>query len=480
MRIFKKYVISMLIMFVLSLLPAYAENTASDKLQDSSSGKGISLNKFIKEGCLNNSEFKKIIMDRLYLEYKDDLNLDIGEIIADFETGYLYSPDTDKEGVTGGITVSKLFPETATDISASFDTSPGLSERSSSVSLKVSQEIAENSFGRKWHLKKESLDFEKDLVLYQVAESYEDYLYYLVTLYYDWLSIWRELETAENSYRESRKLFENILSRKENNIADQADADRSELQLLSKIEAVHSAENNYKNACVKVFDAAGLPPDSDFFPEDSENGIIAGNSEFRLDDSVKEKSRTYRILDLYEKIGEKTVDIAKNSLLPRISLFSEYSASGTGYNVSDERSSYLSFGISLTGIGEKRREQAVFETAALDLDKRKLDNSITKKDLDITLAKYINDIENRIELARIYEKKTVLAEKILLDERKKYRIGKTNLSSLIDAVNSVDLNRIKKLGYEAEINSLRAGWLNLTDSLIQEDDESLTGYDFSL
>lgn len=464
--------ILLLFLFISVFYPAAADNTAAE-IQE------LTLDEFIKKGCRNNPQFKKIVIDRLYLEYKDDLNLDIGEIITDFETGYQYSSDTDKDGITGNISVGRLFPATATQVTAGYQNTPGVQDRNSELSFRISQEIADNSFGKKYRLEKEAVGFEKDLILYQVAEAYEDYLYYLVTLYYNWLTSWRELEAAENSLSESRKLVDNIIARNKNSIADQSDVDRSELQFLSKMEAVSIAENTFAKTASKIFDASGIDPGPGFYPAGPENGLISGETDLIFSEDLNKKSRTYRILDLYEKIGQKKVNIGKNSLLPKISLFSEVSLEGSGYELAEDRDRVLSFGISMSGIGENKYRKAVLKSAEIDLDKKKLENIISKKELDTALADYLNDIKNRKALVKIYERKTELAEKILKNERKKFSIGKTNLSSLIDAVNSLDDSRTKKLLFEADINILTAGWLNLTDSLIIKSENSESGYSFS-
>ena len=133
-------------MLIFTDVSVFAQSSSENS--SSYADKQLSLDVFIKTACEANPEFKKIIIDRLYLEYKDDLNLDIGELTAEFETGYMYSADTDKDGITGTATVKKLFAETATDISLTYDTSPGTIDRSSSVNFRISQEIAENSFGK--------------------------------------------------------------------------------------------------------------------------------------------------------------------------------------------------------------------------------------------------------------------------------------------------------------------------------------------
>ena len=429
--------------------PVSAESILGNNTPDQE--RQLSLNDFVSRSCESNPGFRKIIIDRLYLEYKDDLDLDIGEIVADFEAGYMYSLDTDKDGFEGGLSVSRLFPQTGTEISALYNTGPGIEDRSSSLTFSISQDIAENSFGKKYKLEKEALGYEKEIIIYQVAEAYEDYLYTLVTLYFDWLSSARAYETAENSYSESKKLLDNVNARKDSSIADHEDVSRSELQLLAKMEDAATAENSYRKNTIQILDAAGLPADSDYYPSEADlyssvlekSGLFPGGKNPE-DFKIPEKSRTYRILSLNEKLGIKNSEVIKNSLLPDISLFTEISASGTGYNLAEERTRSLSFGISVADFGERRNRKAQLETAEIDIKKIILENSISRKDLDIRLLNYSEDIKNMIRLAEIYERKTVLAEKILKEEQKKYRIGKTDLSSLIDAINTLDLNRRKK------------------------------------
>lgn len=138
------------------------------------------------------------------------------------------------------------------------------------------------------------------------------------------------------------------------------------------------------------------------------------------------------------------MEIAKNALLPGISLFTEYNITGTEYNLQEDRTRVLSFGISLNQIGQRRKERAVLKTAEIDLEKEILENRITRKDLDISLDDYSKDIISSRELAEIYERKTVLSELIVEEQRKQYRIGKTDLSSLIEAINTLDRTRSKK------------------------------------
>ncbi len=447
-----------LFLFIIVLPGVPAEN--------SQAGKGFSVKEYIEASCRNNPEFKKILIEKLYLEYRDDLDLDIGEIIAEIETSYLYSLDTDAEGMKSGITIGRLFPDTGTEISLNYQTSPAVLDRNSAVSINISQEIAGNAFGKRYRLEKKNLDFEKEIIRYQIAEAYEDYIYYLITVYFDWLSSYRTMITARNSYKESIKLLDNITDRKRNSIADDSDVNRITLQSLSKEESVSLSENEYRNITDLLRDTCGCVSEDIIYPVDPSSDFPdAGNLNT---DDIKKKSRTYRMLSLYEKIGITEVQIKKHNLLPSVSLFSEIAASGKGYGVSDETERTLSLGISLSGIGERRYKRAALETSRIDLDKQMLENRISVNDLDIKLKTVSGNINNLKNIIKIYERKIRLSEMILESERKKFNIGKTDLSSLIDAINALDENRIKKREYESEINIYKAQWLSLTDSLVTE------------
>jgi len=209
---------------------------------------GVSLEEFIRQACQNDTTFQRILIDQLAIQYQKAINIPAGDLVVSVTNQYQTFFDPKESEVDNSLSLRKLFPYTGTTISTDYTSSVSSTTRAvtSEFNTYISQSIAENAFGRNTRLLSEIVGLENDLAGHQIIEAYEDYLAALITVYLNWYSAFKNLETAENSYRENSKLLDNVKARQRSNIALPVDVNKVNIQVLAKEENLIILENQYQ------------------------------------------------------------------------------------------------------------------------------------------------------------------------------------------------------------------------------------------
>jgi len=165
-------------LLVFSLSAAFSQETSIRE---------ISLEEFIQEACKNDTLFQKILIDRLSLKYQKAIEIPAADLVLSATNRYRTFLRTKESEVDNSLSLSKLFPYTATTIAADYTSSVSASTRAitSELDVYISQPIAENAFGRDTRLLDKIVGVEIDVAKYQIIEAYEDYLASLIQIYLD-------------------------------------------------------------------------------------------------------------------------------------------------------------------------------------------------------------------------------------------------------------------------------------------------------
>ncbi len=422
---------------------------------------------FVEKSCAANPVFSRILTDSLYLKYKEALEMPLDNYTLDFEFSYDYKPDTDNGGTGSKISLSRLFPATGTEGSINYQYTPGMADPSSSVSFEISQDIAENAFGKAYSLEGIGIDSQKKIAQYQIAEAYEEYLSVLIQEYYRWVSVSENLKTAENGYKEGLKLLENTEKRRASMIASSLDVSQMKLTVLDKKENLLKIRSEYDKTVRKI---------KDFMKDKSETVIKPGSRSInlKLDDDfdtafekIKTGARTFFILDELEKSGLNSIEIKKRALMPSAELFSAYRYGGAGYLPEADPVRSLSFGVRIsTGFPDKK-QKAALETASIDYSKTLLSREISTDSLRLALYELYQQIKDTDVLSELYNEKLSAAEMILKDEEQNFKIGKSTLKDYTDAINRLDSIRYGIQSLKAQKNIYNIEWMRLSDTLAE-------------
>ncbi|MFH1868293.1 MAG: TolC family protein, partial [Candidatus Omnitrophota bacterium] len=433
--------------------------------------KALRLEEFIKQACQKDTVFQQILIDGLALKYEKALQLPAADLVMSLEGQYdfLYRPDyNDPES---SISLSKLFPYTGTEVEAGYSSSLAVNTRrvTSDFTVKVSQPIAQNAFGKNTRLLEKIVGLEIEVAKHQIIEAYEDYLAALTRLYYDWYSAYENLKTGQNSYNENMKLLENIKEREKNKIALPIDTNKLTLQVIAKEENLISLRNSYESYLNLIKEAIRYEGIGEFFPQDSslyaELKIM-----FEKDyERFKQESRTSQVLFSLEKKSLIEIDKYADELLPSINIFAGYSLDGTQHDLGDkEKMAFV--GASFDWPFPGQVETAEYETTKIDSKKTFLSSESTRVQLYTKLKNIHIAIEREKKLIGLSEDKIKLARSIVNDETENYSLGRATLNDLIDEINKLEDNKFSKISHQIQLKKLTIEWLRLSDSLVAESD----------
>ncbi|MFT7637228.1 MAG: hypothetical protein ACI9Y8_001002, partial [Candidatus Omnitrophota bacterium] len=229
------------------LLTCHGLALANDGLPTSVDTEAISLIDYIKQGTQSDTRFEEILVDQMILNYQKDLRLPPADLILSVKEQYHLFIEPDKERGETSVSLKQLFPMTGTQIEAGYEATPvsATQRNTSTVSIQVTQSIAQNAFGHSTRLLDKIIGLEVDIARHQVIEAYEDYLSVIIFIYFEWYEAYRNLQIGISSYQENLKLLTNIKDRQKSNIALPIDVNKVEIQVMDKHEALIAFQDKY-------------------------------------------------------------------------------------------------------------------------------------------------------------------------------------------------------------------------------------------
>ena len=448
---------------VILLCPALSGQTA---------GKTLPLETFIRLAAERNTAFEEILIDELPLQYTGTLALPADDLILSVKGQYMLMLEDGKSGPEYGFGLDKLFPATATRLSASYsaDQNFGSANSESTFRFAIVQPIAENAFGKANHLIEKLSGIENDVARHQIAEAYEDYLASLITLYYDWYASRENLATATAAYKDAKKQLDNIRERAKNSIALPIDVNKIKVQTVSRKEQMVSLNNDYEAKTNLVMEAIRASENERPEPETPKKPRRYKPDDFNRElDAFLLAGRTTRILDLLEDKAGTEVAQAADRLLPSVNLTAGYEVTGENRFFSDPEQGFFA-GITLEWPLPQRQETARHEISRINRQRVSLSGTNTRRALETSLKNLSRSIENQYRLIELAEEKISISDAIVKDEKKNYSLGKTNLNDLIDEVNRLEGNRFNLISREIELRKLIVEWKRLSDTLVRTRD----------
>lgn len=460
-----KYKLIILYYFLFIIVQAVS---AGENAEISNGNRILPIEEFIKLSTKNDTSFEEILIDELSLQYSKDLTLPARDLVLSVKGQYNFFLSQNREEPESTVSLDKLFPYSATSISAAYKSKPSFSSQAnaSEFALSISQPIAQNAFGKATRLHDKILGVEIDVARHQIIEAYEDYFAVIINAYYDWYEAYENLKIGESSYAENLKLLKNVKERQSNKIALPIDVNKINIQVLAKEEKLVNLKEQYDrslNIVEKAIRYTGnefLEPLEPMLYKEKNIDFESGYRLFRKD------SRTYQILNLLEEKSSLEVDKYADDLLPSINLLFGYTVNGDDFGIKNEDNKIIA-GMSVDWPFPDQIDKAEYETSKITLDKRRLATKNTHFQLYTDLKNLHRQIEKEKELIAISDEKIQLAEAVVIDETENYSFGKVTLNDFIQSVNVLDDNRFNKTSYTVQLKKLILEWLRLTDQLIK-------------
>ena len=469
MRKRKVLILIVVLMVVFVSIRSIAEE--GPEIEKQNNNTVLSIREFIDLSTRKDTEFEKILIDELSLQYEKDLGLPARDIVLSVRGQYDFILNQEREEPEASVSLSKLFPFVGTTLTAEYDITPPYTstDSTSEFTFEVSQPIAENAFGKATKLKDKIIGIEIDVAKHQIVEAYEDYLATVIAGYYDWYEAYENLKIGESSYLENTKLLGNIRERQKASIALPIDVNKVSLQVLAKREKLIELKEEHDNALNFIKKAIRYEGNGEIIPEEPhlyDEITISFNEDYGI---FKKKSRTYEMLNLLEEKSSLEVDEDADDLLPSIDLLLGYNVKGKDWGIKTEDNMAYA-GVSIDWPLPDQVERAEYETAKIALEKTKLSTIGTHFKLYTDIKNLSIGMESEKELLSIAKEKIDLAKSVLEDETENYSFGKITLNDYIDAVNVFDNNRFDKILHNMLYKKLVIEWLRMTDNLVAEKD----------
>ena len=431
----------------------------------------LPLREFIDLAVRNDTEFEKILIDELSLQYEKDLGLPADDLVLEIKGQHDLMLSQERAETGGSVALARLFPYTGTSVETEYTTASSYTstENATTLTVEVSQPIAQNAFGKATRLKDKIIGVELDVARHQIIEAYEDYLAAVITGYYIWYEAYENLNIGESSYNENLKLLDNIKERQKSNIALAIDVNKVHLQVLAKKEKLIELKEEYANALNFIEQATRYDGKESLVPHEPEvykDVTVVFEEDF---EKFKDAGRTCQVLNLLEQKSKLEVDEEADDLLPSINVLVGYNIKGRDFEIENEDNMAYA-GITVAWPFGDQVDRAEYETSKITLEKTKLTNTGTRFGLYTDIKDLSIQINSEKELLNIAKEKIGLAKSILKDETENYSFGKVTLNDYIDAVNVLDNNRFNEVLHDSQHKKLLVEWLRMTDRLVSKSD----------
>ena len=460
-------------LFFAALSPEQA--SAQNLLEQINEAPLLTLNEFLTQTG-KNTFFEEILIDTLDLKYSEVLALPAEDVVLGVKGAYqvLFPSESDSKpshGLDSSVSLSKLFADSGTSLSAGVSTSPsGSSGHTSQFVFEIAQPIAQNAFGKANRLTRKLTQIEDRILEMQIVEAYEDYYAVLITLYYTWHAEYAALQSSQNSYITSRSLIEEMESKYDYGIANQLDLDKSNIQLYSKLDSLIQQETDFKETmdlikqAMMIDDAALLyrPQLEDYYsPEDLD--FDRYYTDFQND------SRTYEVFSLTEERSDLNVRLRADELLPSANLYANYRLNGRGiFFAEGPEDQSLQIGVDLSYPIASSQARASYEREKIDRTRTALSNANKKIELKNDLRRLFYDLESGVERIALSDRRVEMANRIAESESRDYNLGKSDLNDLISALNQVDTVAQSRISAIVRQNQNTVELLRFTDRLVSE------------
>jgi outer membrane protein TolC len=255
--------------------------------------------------------------------------------------------------------------------------------------------------------------------------------------------------------------------KKSSYIAHQVDVDKAMLQVADKQDRVRQTQAAFDAATIRVAYSMGQPLDAMLIPDTTEAYTsLTEGAEERLSPITFDSTRTGKIYTTLYQRDSLSIERAAENVLPSLSAYGGIGfAEGGGSFTENTR---IMAGVDFSFPFKKEREKAYVELARIDQRKIALESRSTRGAITMRFTQLRSSIVFQKEAIELAEKRLELAQSILKAEQEDYLYGRTSLNYLIQALNTLQSNRLLITEARLDLARLRLETLELYDQLITE------------
>ena len=134
----------------------------------------LTLEQFVKKACLVNPKFQEILIEKVKIKYRKDIELSVRDIIWDIEGNHNFNLGyIDNSYADASISLQKLFYNKGAELTAEYNVRSGYTGKASSSSFLISimEPLLKNSLGYINRLEAKNIELENKILEYQITET---------------------------------------------------------------------------------------------------------------------------------------------------------------------------------------------------------------------------------------------------------------------------------------------------------------------
>lgn len=433
----------------------------------------MDLFKFIDLARKNDIEIEKILHQRVRTSFLKDLSMPSSAIVLGVSNQYGFAVGNGERTEFWVIGAEKTFRKTGTSISVTYDINKQEDREEKETTVTVQQPLFRNALGKQNRRLEAKLSKENEAIMLQVVETYEDYIATLISNYLDWQLTHLNRQITNMLLKESRTLQKYIEQRAKRNIAHPVDVGKVRLQTMGYEETVLELEVGLSSQLAAIAESTGMEDIKDYEPSEKLDII---KEQPNLQDAMRnavEQSRMVRAYRLADEAGAMEISIRKEDLHPDLNLVFGFGYDdSTRFTVSTNRKEvFVGFNLEIP-LWDTRKKATVKE-ARYEKMAASLALAQYKKNLASSLKAQMDRISKQKKRVELSRKKLELSEDVMDKESKRYKSGKIDIETLIDARQSSARNRFTFLSNRIQYDKDLVEWLRLTDKLIVKDEINL-------
>ena len=428
-------------------------------------GKNIPFAQYLALALKHDPEYQAITAERKKLLYLVDQGLPSRETTLSLRNESGYSSDSDKNTTLLRADLSKKIIASGTELALSHSKTTRPDREENVTQFRFEQSLYKNMFGRDTRLQKESLTEREKLKALEIQESEKNYWAKTLKQYLELSKAFREYKLAQKIYREAVRLKKSVQSKVASKVARRTDLNRSQLLVLLRREEVLEKRNTFrtlKNKIEKTInDTFGTSP-----AQDSDK-LVA-----QLQTMVKQlaplewtATRAYQMSQLSESFHAKESLLQDRADAPDFRLIAGYSKDNSSRFSATVNRNETVIGLRLDIPFGDTKSSANYQLSKVELLKSQIQTERASVEFEKSKEALANGLKQAKERLKIDAEKVRLTGRIIVEEEKRFAIGKIDLETLIQLKSDYGTYRTQRERSRLRYGRILIDWLTLNDAL---------------
>jgi outer membrane protein TolC len=427
----------------------------------------LTLEKFLAEAVKHDANLEPIVAEKLQARFHRELQAPDRRYLVQLRGEYGIDPASDTTTSSMVASVEKQITDSGTQVLASI-TQRELADRKEKVSsITIEQPLYRNGFGRGGRLLLDILDDEQQLILLQVAESYEGYMATLVGVYLDFKNAYLQVQAAQRLYGDALTLLDQVERKQKRGIADRLDVDRLRLESLSRYGELVAAKSEFGSVESKIIGRIGTHNGTRFKPEVGSPLFPTAPEQLDQDaQSAVTNGRTMTIATLATTVSDKKVTWREQEERVEVNLVAGYQSDHSQRYATSSDVNEVVIGVSVTAPLGDHRGDARMAQASYEKVKSIAGQHAAEQNLSETLAGLKVMIQQQTQIVQNAALQLALADRIANEQKRRFLEGERDLDEVVASQRVLAQNRYAVGREQVALDRLALEWRSQTDQLI--------------